>query len=238
MPRAQRTRREATWTIPVGDRETRAVFEPASEALDDVVLVLAHGAGSDMEHRSTVDLAAALRAHGVHTVRFNFLYRTAGKGPPDPMPRLVDCYRAVVRTVQRELAPTRLLLGGRSLGGRTATMLEAETSDGTSCDGLVLFAYPLHPPGKPDKLRDAHLADIAVPALLLSGTRDTFCTPELMRAVLARLPATWTLHWIEGADHGFHVLKRSGRTGADVLDETGGVVRAWIEDVAAAGNGS
>jgi hypothetical protein len=224
-----------SWTITALGRETRAVFEPAPQPTSGAVLVIAHGAGSDMEHRSTVDLAAALRAQGIHTVRFNFFYRSAGKRPPDPMPRLVECYRAVVQTVRRELAPPLLLLGGRSLGGRTASMLIAEEGGEALCDGLVLFAYPLHPPGKPDKLRDAHLGDIGVPALLLSGTRDTFCTPELMRDVHERLssarPDAWTLHWLEGADHGYHVLKRSGRTDADVLGETGDAVRAWIETV-------
>ena len=102
-------------------------------------------------------------------------------------------------------------------------------ADGEPCDGLVLFAYPLHPPGKPDRLRDEHLDSIPVPALVLSGTRDSFCTPELMQNVMSRLSKRWTLHWLEGADHGYHVLKRSGRTEAEVLAEAAETTRAWLE---------
>ena len=111
------------------------------------------------------------------------------------------------------------------MGGRAASMLAA---DGFPCDGLVLLAYPLHPAGQPEKLRAAHLAGIEVPVLCLNGTRDNLCTRELMDKVVGGLSSKrWAMHWLEGADHSFHVLKSSGRSDSDVLDEIGEAYRAW-----------
>jgi predicted alpha/beta-hydrolase family hydrolase len=118
-----------------------------------------------------------------------------------------------------------LVIGGRSMGGRTASMLCAERF---ACDGLLLLAYPLHPAGQPQKLRDAHLRDITVPVLCLNGTRDALCRRDLMEATLATFGANWQMHWIEGADHGFHVLKTSGRTDPDVLTEVAEAVEHWL----------
>ena len=114
------------------------------------------------------------------------------------------------------------------MGGRAASMLAA---DGFACDGLLLLAYPLHPAGKPEQLRDAHLPKITVPVICFNGTRDALCTPDLMEAVLRRVGGNWTMHWLEGADHSFHVLKRSGRTDAEVLAEIGDASRAWVEQL-------
>ena len=104
-------------------------------------------------------------------------------------------------------------------------MLAAE---GFPCDGLLLFAYPLHPPRKPDQLRDAHLPAIRVPVLCFNGTRDDFCTVDLMNRTLERVNGDWTMHWLEGADHSFHVLKKSGRTDDAVLDEVGDATARWL----------
>jgi predicted alpha/beta-hydrolase family hydrolase len=100
-------------------------------------------------------------------------------------------------------------------------------ADGFACDGLLLLAYPLHPAGRPEKLRDAHLAKIAVPTLCLNGTRDALCRRDLMDKVVDRLTGPWTMHWLEGADHSFHVLKRSGRTDGDVLSEVADASSGW-----------
>jgi predicted alpha/beta-hydrolase family hydrolase len=99
---------------------------------------------------------------------------------------------------------------------------------GFDCDGLLLLAYPLHPAGKPDQLRDAHLPAIHVPTLCFNGTRDALCTRELMERVLERVGANWEMHWLEGADHSFHVLKSSGRTDAEVMEEIGDVSERWV----------
>jgi predicted alpha/beta-hydrolase family hydrolase len=212
------------WRIAVVGAQVTAICERAPED-HGIVFVCAHGAGGHMRDRSMNALAEALRARGVHVVRFNFLYREQGSGRPDPMPRLKACMTAVIEHTRSALCPRTLVIGGRSMGGRTASLLAAE---GLACDALVLFAYPLHPAGKPAKLRDAHLREIGVPVLCFNGTRDTLCRRDLMEPVVAALGTRWTMHWLEGADHSFHVLKSSGRTDADVLREVADVSARWL----------
>lgn len=213
------------WNVTAGDSETRAVFEPADGESRGAVYVQAHGAGGSMDDRSTVAAATRLRACGLGVVRFNFLYRAKGSARPDPMSKLQECYAAVVDSVRERAKPKHLLIGGRSMGGRAASMMAAEAFP---CDGLILLAYPLHPPGQPEKMRDAHLPQIRVPVLCLNGTRDDFCRRDLMDAVVAKLPKSWTMHWLAEADHSFRVRKSSGRTDADVLDEMAQAARAWL----------
>lgn len=196
------------------------VHERAAD--EAALLVCAHGAGGHRDDRSLGSLSKVLLAAGISVVRFNFDYRAQGSRRPDPMPRLKARMSAVVEEVRAKLAPKRLLMGGRSMGGRVATMLAAE---GFACDGLMLFAYPLHPAGQPDKLRAAHLPDIHVPVLCLNGTRDALCTQEIMKKVV---PSAWKMHWLEGADHSFHVLKSSGRSDAEVLEEVRAAAGKWV----------
>jgi predicted alpha/beta-hydrolase family hydrolase len=179
-----------------------------------------------MSDRGMLAVSAAMRAQGVDVVRFNFPYKERRSGRPDPMPLLKKTIEAVVARARSELRPKTLLIGGRSMGGRAASMLAA---DGFACDGLLLLAYPLHPAGKPEQLRDAHLPRISVPVLCFNGTRDPLCTRDLMERVLEGVGDTWTMHWLDGADHSFHVLKSSGRTDAQVLAEIGDASGAWVE---------
>jgi hypothetical protein len=111
------------------------------------------------------------------------------------------------------------------MGGRAASVLVA---DGAACDGLLLLAYPLHPPGQPGKLRVEHLPRITVPVLCVNGTRDPFCEPELMTRTLASLGSNWQMLWLKTADHSFHVLKSSGRTDGEVLDQVATECERWI----------
>ena len=178
-----------------------------------------------MDDRAMLATAAALGARGIEVVRFNFPYRSRGSRRPDPMPTLRTAFEVVVARARGDFPQHSLIIGGRSMGGRVATMLAA---DGFACDGLLLFAYPLHPAGQPEKLRDAHLPRIQVPVLCFNGTRDALCRRDLMESVLATVRAPWEMHWLEGADHSFHVLKSSGRTDADVLDEVGDVSQRWL----------
>lgn len=203
------------------------MFEPAAGPSRGL-FVCAHGAGGHMDDRGLLALTAELRRRGLDVVRFNFLYREKGSRRPDPMPQLKACMEAVIANVREELKPSRLFIGGRSMGGRTASMLAA---DAHACDGLLLFAYPLHPAGKLEKLRDAHLPKIAVPVLCFNGTRDALCDRGLMEAALSNVRAPWEMHWLEGADHSFHVLKSSGRTDAQVLEEVGEATAEWLERV-------
>ncbi len=222
------------WTVWVGGEETSAAFDAADggDALGRrVVYVCAHGAGGNMDDRGMLALRTALCSRGIDVVRFNFLYKQKGSGRPDPMPRLMECVSAVVERAREELRPDVLLIGGRSMGGRAASMLAA---DGFACDGLLLMAYPLHPAGQPEKLRDAHLPSIRVPVLCFNGTRDDLCRRDLMERAQRTVQTEWRMHWLEGADHSFHVLKSSGRTDAQVLDEVGDATRAWIDGLGGA----
>ena len=189
------------------------------------IFVCAHGAGGHKDDARMMRLARVLGARGLELVRFNFTYRERGVRVPDPMPKLMARMKEVAERVRAERKPARLLLGGRSMGGRTATMLAAE---GFECDGLLLAAYPLHPPGNLAKLRSAHLAKIRCPVLCFNGTRDAFCDRTLMEEAIAQAGSRWTMRWIEGADHSFHVLKSSGRTDAEVDAEIGEGAARWL----------
>lgn len=168
--------------------------------------------------------AQTLEAVGFTVVRFNFPYRDKGSGRPDPMPVLKASVADAAAQARNEFAPRKLIIGGRSMGGRAASMLAA---DGFECDGLLLLAYPLHPAGQPEKLRDAHLAKIGVPVLCLNGTRDALCDRKLMDPIVSSLDH-WQMHWLEGADHSFHVLKSSGRTDDQVMQEVGASAQRWL----------
>jgi predicted alpha/beta-hydrolase family hydrolase len=191
-------------------------------------LVLAHGDVGNLSDLAMLASANALRSRGFGALRFNFLYREKKSGRPDPMARCMNVIAAVVAHARRELAPKTLVIGGRSMGGRAASMLAA---DGFDADGLLLLAYPLHPEGQPEKLRDAHLPHIRMPVLCFNGTRDGLCTPELMARVLTTVTAPWTMHWLDGADHSFHVLKSSGRNDAAVLAEVASASSAWLSSL-------
>lgn len=215
----------AEWRVAVGQDETGALFEPASAANDTgVVFVCAHGAGGSMHDSGMTRTAETLRRNGLGVIRFNFLYKEKRSKRPDPMPRLKECFAAVVSRARAELAPKTLVIGGRSMGGRAGSMLAAEAFE---CDGLFLLAYPLHPPGQPEKLRDAHLPAIRCPVLCINGTRDAFCTPALMETAVKTAVTDWEMRWIEAADHSFHVPKSSGRSDSEVMEEIGSTARVW-----------
>jgi len=221
------------WRAPAEGGEVEVLFEPSpAPAPHAPVLILAHGAGSHMDHETIRNLAGAMTRAGLGVARFNFAYRAEGRRAPDRMPRLTAWYGAAVDSVRQHVNPERLLVGGQSMGGRAASLMVA---DGLACDGLVLLAYPLHPAGKPERRRDAHLDQVRVPALCCNGTRDGLCRRDLMDDVVARLSAgqaaragaAFTMHWLDGADHGYRVLQRSGRTRDHVFAEIGEVAAAW-----------
>jgi hypothetical protein len=176
-------------------------------------------------------LAGALAAAGFSVLRFNFPYSEAGRRAPDRAPALVRTWLDVFGWARTE-GPGRdlpVLAGGRSMGGRMASLAAAGHPDAFAPAGLVFFAYPLHPPGRPDRLRTAHLGRIRTPMLFLSGTRDALAGVDLLQAETRKLGGRARLHRLEGADHGFHVLKRSGRTDEDIAREAADTVRAWAD---------
>lgn len=216
--------------VPVRDEEGKELGEtsvsvsgPEGSVLS---VIIAHGAGGSMDTPSIVSLQSRLASAGVGAVRFNFLYSERGRRSPDRRPTLLACWRSVAEWVERELQPKRLVLAGRSMGGRMASYLVA---DGFPCDGLIFLAYPLHPPGKPDKQRRDHLATIGVPMLFVSGTRDNFAYLDLLRPLVEELGAR--LQLIEGGDHGFKVPKKLGRSSEDVEDEVASTVLAFVKSL-------
>jgi predicted alpha/beta-hydrolase family hydrolase len=182
-------------------------------------LVLGHSAGGSLHTPGLAKIAAALARLGIGVVRFNFPYAEARRRVPDPQRTLEACYQAVAEHVAQRAG--RLLLGGRSMGGRIASHVAAA---GFPARGLVFLSYPLHPLGRPDRLRDKHLDTITAPMLFVQGARDPFATPALLHTTLARLK-TATLHVVEGGDHG---LKVRGRTEDDVVSEVARVIAGWI----------
>ena len=186
----------------------------------DTLLALTHGAGGTFETPSLVAYAEAMAARGMCVVRFNLPHVEAAKKTPGPQARDEACWRGIANAL-RPRAP-RLLLGGRSYGGRMASHVVAA---GAPCEGLVLLAYPLHPPGKPELLRSAHLERIMAPMLFLQGTRDPFAEPTLLARTLAKLPGA-TRHRLEGGDHSHKV---AGRSIADVAAELADATVDWLD---------
>lgn len=198
-------------------------WDGPSEATN--VAVLAPGAGGGMESRFMCALAAGIASAGVRVCRFNFAYVEQGRRSPDRAPVLEDTYRAVVAHVQeRHRGP--LVLGGKSMGGRIGSHLVAS---GQQADGLFFLGYPLHPPGRPDRMRDAHLYSIGVPMLFVEGTRDPFCPLETLASVRARLRAENELVVIEDGNHSLEVRKSSGRTTPEAWAEASNAVSGWLK---------
>lgn len=174
------------------------------------LIVLAPGAGGTLDTPQLRDVCMLLAERGHATLRFNFLYSEQGRKAPDRTPKLLECWRAVA-DYARSRFDVPLFVGGRSMGGRMASHLVAE---GYQAAGLILLAYPLHPPGKPERLRDEHLPKITVPTLWIQGTRDSFATPPLLENTVNRLPLV-RLERIENADHS---LKVPGKKPSEVND--------------------
>lgn len=190
------------------------------------LLVLGHGAGAGMRHTFMEAITEALAAHGVATFRYQFPYMEKGSRRPDRAPVLIETVRRAVAAATGLGDGLPLLAGGKSMGGRMTSMAAAvQPLPGVT--GLVFFGFPLHPAGRESIDRAAHLAEVTVPMLFLAGTRDKLADLDLLRPVCKELADRATLHVIEGADHGFHVLKRGGRTDREVLDELASVTASW-----------
>ncbi len=205
---------------------------PASDVPARAILVLAHGAGADQRHQFIVNTAAALAGRGVDVVTFNFLYTEQRRRAPDRAPVLEQTWAAVVDDVAARMPPeARLVVGGKSMGGRIASQVLAarpDTPAWSRVSGLVLLGYPLHPPGRPDQPRTGHLPAIAAPILLVQGTRDAFGTRDEIEPVFTELPTRVDCEFVEGGDHSFAVPKSSGRSATDVMNGVYDRVAGWI----------
>ena len=196
-------------------------FEILNPSSANTAIILAHGAGQGMHSPFMTYFHTELANRGFLSVRFNFDYMDAKRRMPDPQPKLQARYRSVVAQVLSEHHSKRMIIGGKSMGGRVASYIAGDTA---GVSGLIFWGYPLHPPGKQDQLRDQHLYSLKLPMLFLSGTKDTFAERGLLEKVVAKIGTNATLVWFEGGDHS---LKRS-RTDTQSLQTAVDIIEQWI----------
>lgn len=215
---------------------TGLLARPAEAA---ALFVFAHGAGAGPRHPFMEAVAHGLAHRGVATFRYAFPYMEAARKLPDPPDVLTATVRGAVAEARRLAGALPVFAGGKSMGGRMTSLAQA-ASPLEGVRGIAFLGFPLHPAGKPSAHRAEHLAGLSLPLLFLQGTRDRLADPPRLRGTLDGLacravagggPAP-ALHLVEGADHGFHVLKRSGRTDAEVVEEVCSRLAAWMGDVA------
>ncbi len=208
-------------------RVSGLLLRPADARL---LYVLAHGAGAGMRHPFLESVARRLGEHGIATFRYQFPYLEAGSRRPDPPGVLEATVRAAVAEAARAAPGLPLIAGGKSLGGRMTSSAAAKQPL-AGVKGLAFLGFPLHPPGSPSDKRADHLSRVEVPMLFLQGTRDDLADLTLLKPVIKRLGKRATLHVVEGADHSFRVLKRSGRTDREVLEELVQSIVDWAMGV-------
>ena len=193
-------------------------------------VVLAHGAGAGMTHPFMATVAAGLAERGIASLRYQFPSMERGGGRPDP-PKLAHAtVRAAVAAASRLMPQLPLVAGGKSFGGRMTSQAQA-ASPLAGVRGLAFFGFPLHPAGRASQQRGKHLFDVRVPMLFLQGTRDALAMTDQIESLCKALGIGATLRLLSGADHSFHVLKRSGRTDREILTEMMDALAAWIERV-------
>jgi predicted alpha/beta-hydrolase family hydrolase len=199
----------------------------------DRAVLLAPGAGSDRHAPALVAVADALAAVGLPSLRFDFPYRLAGRRAPDRPPVLAAAAREAAQTLARHtgLGLERLVVGGRSMGGRVCSQVVADPDEPLPALGLLLLGYPLHPAGKPERRRDGHFPDLTVPVCFISGTRDALAPRAELTRSARRVPGPVTFHWLESADHGYRPLKSSGRTITEVFNDVAETCVTWVQSL-------
>jgi predicted alpha/beta-hydrolase family hydrolase len=216
-------------TIDVGSNgQTTGLVYPSRGGPAHATFILAHGAGAGQQSAFITGFAQGLSDHGVDVLTFNFLYTEQRRRVPDRTEKLEACYRAAVAAARRHFGRSDVFIGGKSMGGRIATHLAAgDDADDLGLRGVVALGYPLHPPGRPQQLRSAHLSRIRVPILIVQGERDPFGTPTELQPVLDAISAEVTVHVVENGDHSLVPSRR-----ADVVASTyqglHGLVADWI----------
>jgi uncharacterized protein len=247
-------------TVSVNDQEsvTALLYLAPKKQRASITLILGHGAGAGQLHPFMRLFATGLAERGIDCMTFNFQYMEQGRHVPDPKAKLESCYRAVIAAAEKhkKLIGNRLAIGGKSMGGRIASQVAAESTGLTRPDddkqqskkvgstlgagnketphiidlaGLVFLGYPLHPPGKPEQLRDAHLKEIHAPMLFVQGSRDAFGTPDELHAVIKRLSLPATLHPIDGGDHSLKVPKSAGVPQEQVYESAMDQITRWLK---------
>lgn len=219
-------------SIPIADDEkvSGVVAVPADFQKGKTIgVILAHGAANDMENPLIVFLSNGLAEAGFLTLRFNFPYKEKGRKAPDSQKKLVQTWQQVSRFLKDnpDFGTKKIVAAGKSMGGRVASQMAADGELQADC--LIFLGYPLHPPGKKDQLRDAHLYELQVPLLFFAGTRDTFCDLGLLRKVLGRLKTEWDLEVIDGGDHSLGLLKSADRTQHEVYARVLQTMVDWVK---------
>lgn len=224
----------ATLTLSFGEREMKALaYQADASRRLGATLVLAHGAGAGMSSRFIVRFATGLAARGVDVLTFNFLYIEQNRKVPDRTPVLEGCYRAAIAAARTStlFAGNRLFIGGKSMGGRIASHLAAAADDtAAAISGVVMLGYPLHPPGKPEQLRVAHLPNIRVPMLVIQGERDPFGTPGELRPHIEGLAAPVTLHVVERGDHSLALPRGAAMMTEQMYEKLQDLIGQWLSN--------
>lgn len=219
-------------TVRVGEHGsvTALLYAAAKRGRAGKTVVLGHGAGANQLSGFMVFFASGLAARGLDTVTFNFLYTEKGRGAPDHKTKLESCYNAVVEVARAEkkLKGNRLVIGGKSMGGRIASQVAAAGL--ADIAALVFLGYPLHPPSNPEKLRKEHLKNVRAPMLFMQGSRDAFGTPGELRDVITELSLSATLYEITGGDHSFKVLKSSPVPQPQVYEAAMDEIARWLDE--------
>ncbi len=210
-----------------GRQVSALLLRPADARL---LYLFGHGAGAGMAHSFMAAAAEHLAEHGIATLRYQFPYMEAGSRRPDARNTLLATVRAAVGAAADAAPDLALLAGGKSMGGRMTSLAAAEAPL-PGVQGVVFFGFPLHPAGRPSIERAAHLERVGPPMLFLQGDRDKLADLDLLRPICAGLGERATLHVVPGADHSFHMLKRSGRTDDEVLGELARTVAYWAAEI-------
>jgi predicted alpha/beta-hydrolase family hydrolase len=220
--------------VPVDGQDVTAILSLPRKFSPEVTpaIILAHGAGGGMDDPLLAFMHVFLSARGYLTMRFNFPYRERGRKAPDREAALESAYQAAIDFLRTHptYRPGMLFVGGKSMGGRIASQIAARAGDDFAAAGLVLLAYPLHAPGRPERIRDAHLGALRQPTLFVSGTRDPLAPHESLDDVVSHLePAS--IVWIEDGDHSFKMPRGSGRAAEDVAQQISEEVAGWLDRV-------
>lgn len=219
--------------IALAQSITAIEYPAADQYRAGFTLILGHGAGASQTSSFMVTFATALAARGIDVVTFNFLYSEHRRRVPDPNSRLESCYRAVIQTVRSRTTsrPGKLAIGGKSMGGRIASQVAARGAGELA--GLVFLGYPLHPPGRPDRLRAVHLPEVKAPMLFIQGSRDAFGTPDELKPIIDWLEPPADLYVVEGGDHSFKVLKNARIGQQEIYRAIQDRIETWLRTISA-----
>ena len=224
--------------VQVNDKEavTALLYATAKKNHAGLTVLLGHGAGANQTSGFMRMFAKGLAARGLDVMTFNFVYMEQERSVPDQKHKLESCFQAVIETARknRKLKNNRVVIGGKSMGGRIASQVMAggeRESFASDVVGLVFLGYPLHPPGQPAKLRVEHLEHIKKPMLFVQGTRDALGTPDEIKPFVKNLRPAAKIHEIEGGDHSFKAPKKFGMTPEQIFETAMDEIDRWTRSL-------